>query len=135
MRVLLVGTPADRARLHAQIDRSTLRVVAEFDSLSAANAAGLPVLFGLNDIIQQDTPEAAEWDKLASRARFFASRTDPEMVALARDDERHARVPAEYEPDEVPDRQDVQPLARGGAGPVVVARVDPVPLPHQPVGQ
>jgi DNA-binding NarL/FixJ family response regulator len=43
MRVVLVGTPADRARLHAQIDRSTLRVVAEFDSLSAANAAGLDV--------------------------------------------------------------------------------------------
>jgi hypothetical protein len=48
-----------------------------------ANAAGLPVLFGLNDIIQQDTPEAQRWDELAARARYFAARTDPEMVVLA----------------------------------------------------
>ena len=52
-------------------------------AIEDANAAGLPVLFGLNDIIQQDTPEAQEWDELAARARFFAARTDPEMVALA----------------------------------------------------
>lgn len=52
-------------------------------AIDDANAAGLPVLFGLNDIIQQDTPEAQEWDKLASRARFFADRTDPQMVVLA----------------------------------------------------
>lgn len=52
-------------------------------AIEDANAAGLPVLFGLNDILQQDTPEARDWDRLAARARFFAARTDPEMVVLA----------------------------------------------------
>jgi len=52
-------------------------------AIEDANAAGLPILFGLNDIIQQGTPAVEEWDKLASRARFFGSRTDPDMVALA----------------------------------------------------
>jgi hypothetical protein len=52
-------------------------------AIEDANAVGLPVLFGLNDILQQDTPEARDWDRLAARARFFAARTDPEMVVLA----------------------------------------------------
>jgi Cellulase (glycosyl hydrolase family 5) len=52
-------------------------------AIDDAVAAGLPVLFGLNDILQQDTPEARDWDRLTARARFFARRTDPEMVVLA----------------------------------------------------
>ena len=41
MRILLVGTPAERARLHAGLDGAAIEVVAEFASLGAARAAGL----------------------------------------------------------------------------------------------
>ena len=40
MRVLLVGTPDDRARLRASLNGS-LRVVGEFPTLAAAEAAGV----------------------------------------------------------------------------------------------
>ena len=39
MRILLVGTPAERARLHAGLDSAAIEVVAEFASLGAARAA------------------------------------------------------------------------------------------------
>jgi len=49
-----------------------------------ANAAGLPVLLGLTDSYHQSKPWAArEWEALATRAAFFAARTDPAQVVLA----------------------------------------------------
>ena len=41
MRILLVGTPAERARLHEGLDGAAIEVVAEFASLGAARAAGI----------------------------------------------------------------------------------------------
>lgn len=53
------------------------------DAIDDAMAAGLPILLALQDIVHQGTPEARDWNGLADRARFFAARTDPEMVVLA----------------------------------------------------
>jgi DNA-binding NarL/FixJ family response regulator len=41
MRVVLVGSAAERARLHAALDRASIDVIAEFDSLAAAQSAAL----------------------------------------------------------------------------------------------
>ena len=42
MRVLLVGSPAERGRLRARLTAAGIVVVAEFDTLAAAQAGGLP---------------------------------------------------------------------------------------------
>jgi ATP/maltotriose-dependent transcriptional regulator MalT len=41
MRVLLVGSPPDRARLRAQLAAASVEIVAEFSTLAAARAADL----------------------------------------------------------------------------------------------
>jgi DNA-binding NarL/FixJ family response regulator len=41
MRVLLVGSPADRARLRAKLGSAAVEIVAEFSTLAAARAADL----------------------------------------------------------------------------------------------
>ena len=41
MRILLVGTSIERARLRAGLDGAAIEVVAEFASLGAAHAAGI----------------------------------------------------------------------------------------------
>jgi len=41
MRIVLVGPPPERARLHAQLDQGSTQVIGEFDSLAAANASSL----------------------------------------------------------------------------------------------
>ena len=38
MRVILVGTAADRARLRSELDETRLHVVGEFDTLEQARA-------------------------------------------------------------------------------------------------
>lgn len=52
-------------------------------AIDDAMAAGVPILLALQDIVHQGSPEARDWDGLAARARFFAQRTDPEMVVFA----------------------------------------------------
>jgi DNA-binding CsgD family transcriptional regulator len=42
MRVVLVGSPAERERLRAQLDDRTFEIVGEFPSLTAAEAAATP---------------------------------------------------------------------------------------------
>jgi len=56
MRVVLVGSPSDRARLHARLDGSGLDIVAEFPSLAAAQAAdtGADAIDAI--ILAPDTP-------------------------------------------------------------------------------
>ena len=41
MRLLLVGTPDGRARLRAELERSSFTVAGEFDSLAQARASGI----------------------------------------------------------------------------------------------
>jgi DNA-binding NarL/FixJ family response regulator len=41
MRIILVGTPADRARLRSQLNETRLDIFAEFDSLAEARAAAI----------------------------------------------------------------------------------------------
>lgn len=41
MRIILVGMPADRARLRSQLNQTRLDIVAEFDSLAQARAAAI----------------------------------------------------------------------------------------------
>ena len=41
MRIILVGTPADRARLRSQLNETHFDILAEFDSLSEAGAAAI----------------------------------------------------------------------------------------------
>jgi len=43
MRVVLVGSPSERARLHAKLERSSVDVIAEFSSVAAAQASDLDV--------------------------------------------------------------------------------------------
>ena len=43
MRVLLVGAPADRARLRAQLNGASIEIAGEFASLTAARAAAAGV--------------------------------------------------------------------------------------------
>jgi DNA-binding NarL/FixJ family response regulator len=43
MRVLLVGSPADRARVRTQLITVSIDVVAEFSTLGAARASGIDV--------------------------------------------------------------------------------------------
>ncbi|MDO9708235.1 glycoside hydrolase family 5 protein [Paracraurococcus lichenis] len=53
------------------------------DAIADATAAGLPVLLALQDIVHQGSPESRDIDGLGRRARWFAARTDPEMVVFA----------------------------------------------------
>lgn len=41
MRVLLVGTPGERARVRADLDDARIQIAGEFETLAAAQAAGL----------------------------------------------------------------------------------------------
>ena len=41
MRIILVGTSVDRARLRSQLNEAHLEIVAEFDSLAEAGAAAI----------------------------------------------------------------------------------------------
>jgi DNA-binding NarL/FixJ family response regulator len=41
MRIVLVGSPADRARLRAPLDAAGIEVVGEFSSVAAAEESGL----------------------------------------------------------------------------------------------
>ena len=41
MRVVLVGSAGDRARLHARLTDASIEVIGEFPTLAAASAAGL----------------------------------------------------------------------------------------------
>ena len=41
MRLLLVGTPHDRERLRAKIDRSSFTIAGEFDTLADARGSGI----------------------------------------------------------------------------------------------
>lgn len=43
MRIALVGSPADRARLHAELNGTAVEIVAEFQSIGAAHAADVDV--------------------------------------------------------------------------------------------
>jgi DNA-binding NarL/FixJ family response regulator len=65
MKVLLVGTPRDRERLRARLDIGIV-VSAEFESLAAARASGIPVdaiVFAPRD----GTGERDELDPLTPR--------------------------------------------------------------------
>jgi DNA-binding NarL/FixJ family response regulator len=62
MRVVLVGSEAERARLHAQLDDASIEVVGEFPTIGSANAAGLDA-DGI--LIAPDTPPAGEDDTVA----------------------------------------------------------------------
>jgi hypothetical protein len=54
------------------------------EAVADATAAGLTVLLGLSDFYHHSSPwGAADWQALATRAAFFAARTDPGRVALA----------------------------------------------------
>lgn len=67
-------------------------------AIEDAVSVGLPVLFGLNDILDEGTPEAADWNTLAARARFMVRRTDPAMVVLAPLNEPAFRTTAAWVP-------------------------------------
>ena len=71
MRIALVGRPADRARLRAQLDRS-FEIVAEFDTLAAARHADLPVdamLVAQAGVAITDLGDDADWIDDALTAR------------------------------------------------------------------
>jgi len=55
MRLALVGSPADRRRLHAELDGMRVEIVAEFQSIGAARAAELEV-----DALLVATPAAGD---------------------------------------------------------------------------
>ncbi len=42
MRVILVGTASERARLRADLDEARIEIAGEFETLAAAQAAGAP---------------------------------------------------------------------------------------------
>jgi len=55
MRIALVGAPADRSRLQAELDGTTIEIVGEFQSVAAAHAADLDV-----DALLIATPTAGD---------------------------------------------------------------------------
>jgi hypothetical protein len=68
-------------------------------AIEDANAAGLPILLGLDDLYESDKP----WNdgalrRLAARARLFARATDPTRVALAPLNEPAFPGPAPWTP-------------------------------------
>ena len=62
MRVVLVGSEVERARLHARLDDASIEVVGEFPTIGSANAAGLDA-DGI--LIAPDAPPAGEDDTVA----------------------------------------------------------------------
>ena len=60
MRILLVGTSVERARLRAGLDGAAIEIVAEFASLGAARAAGLDADAILVASAAHDEEEVAE---------------------------------------------------------------------------
>jgi len=55
MRIALVGAPADRSRLQAELDGTTIEIVGEFPSVAAAHAADLDI-----DALLIATPTAGD---------------------------------------------------------------------------
>ena len=71
MRIALVGRPADRARLRAELERS-FEIVAEFDTFAAARHADLPVnamLVAQAGVPIADLGDDADWIDDALTAR------------------------------------------------------------------
>ena len=64
-----------------------------------ANAAGLPVLLGLDDLFEATDPwPEARMRRMAARARIFARATDPALVVLAPLNEPAFPSPAAWRP-------------------------------------
>ncbi|HTM26270.1 MAG TPA: response regulator transcription factor [Vicinamibacterales bacterium] len=67
MRVVLIGSPAERAELRSESERLGLDAVGEFDTLSAARAAGLRADAFLLHSPQVDPDEIAPVEALTAR--------------------------------------------------------------------
>lgn len=68
------------------------------DAMDDARAAGVPVLLALQDIVHQGSPESRDIEGLGKRARWFATRTDPEMVVFAPVNEPAFETTARWQP-------------------------------------
>lgn len=63
MRIILVGRPADRARLRAEINESGIDIVGEFDTLADARAATRDVdaVLLARDVGPREVGEHGDW--------------------------------------------------------------------------
>jgi DNA-binding NarL/FixJ family response regulator len=77
MRVLLVGSPPDRARLRAQLVAAAVEIAAEFSTLAAARAADLDY-DGIMIAGESTTAAAPFIDRAGRRGRSWAAVDDDE---------------------------------------------------------
>jgi DNA-binding CsgD family transcriptional regulator len=68
MRVLLVGTPADRARLRAQLSAAAIEVVAEFSTIAGARERAIGTDRATIDGIVLATKRAPDDERFAGAA-------------------------------------------------------------------
>ena len=80
MRVLLVGSPPDRARLRAKLGSAAVEVVAEFSTLAAARAADLD--YDAIMIAGDSTTSASPIDDGGRKARSWLDDNDEPQEAL-----------------------------------------------------
>ena len=80
MRVLLVGSPPDRARLRAKLGSAAVEIVAEFSTLAAARAADLD--YDAITIAGDSTASASPIDDGGRKARSWLDDNDEPQEAL-----------------------------------------------------
>lgn len=80
-KVLLVGSPPDRARLRAKLGPAAVEVVAEFSTLAAARAADLDY-DGIMIAGESTTPASRSIDDVVRRGRSWPDEDDEPQEAL-----------------------------------------------------
>jgi DNA-binding NarL/FixJ family response regulator len=80
LRVLLVGSPPDRARLRAKLGSAAVEVVAEFSTLAAARAADLD--YDAIMLAGDSTTSASPIDEGGRNARSWLDDNDEPQEAL-----------------------------------------------------
>jgi DNA-binding CsgD family transcriptional regulator len=83
LRVLLVGSPSDRARLRAKLGLAAVEIVAEFSTLAAARAADLD--YDAITIAGDSTTPASPIDDVGRSGRSWPDDDEPQEALTPRE--------------------------------------------------
>jgi DNA-binding NarL/FixJ family response regulator len=83
LRVLLVGSPPDRARLRAKLGSAAVEIVAEFSTLAAARSADLD--FDAITIAGDGPTAASPIDDVGRRGRSWPEDDEPQEALTPRE--------------------------------------------------
>ena len=83
LKVLLVGTPSDRERLHAKLGAAAVEIVAEFSTLAAARAADLD--YDAITIAGDSATSGLSIDDVGRRGRSWPDDDEPQEALTPRE--------------------------------------------------